>query len=382
MKRTLFEDEHEEFRHSFRTFLEREVAPHDREWDAAGIVPHEIYEAAGENGFLCMSVPEEYGGAGVDDFRFNAVQHEELMRLGLTGFGIGVMLHNDVCLPYFLHYTNEEQKQRWLPGMVSGRIVTAIGMTEPGIGSDLGRLATTARRDGEHYVVNGAKTFITNGINADLVMTAVKTDPTQRHRGISLIGIERDTPGFERGRNLEKVGLHGQDTAELFFSDALVPVENLLGEEGKGFGYLVASLAQERLSVAWDAWSSASAGLDWTIEYVKQREAFGQTIADFQTTRHALADCRTEVDVARTFLDRCTVALNDGELTVEEAAQVKLWTTEMQTRVLDRCVQLHGGYGYMVETPIARAWADGRVTRIYAGANEVMKEIIGRAVLA
>jgi alkylation response protein AidB-like acyl-CoA dehydrogenase len=382
MKRTLFDDDHEEFRHSFRTFLEREVAPHDREWDAAGIVPHELYEAAGAGGFLCMNVPEEYGGAGVEDFRFSAVQHEELMRLGLTGFGIGLTLHNDVCLPYFLHHTTPEQKQRWLPGMVSGEIITAIGMTEPGIGSDLGRLATTARLDGEHYVVNGAKTFITNGVNADLVMTAVKTDPKERHRGISLLGIERGTPGFERGRNLEKIGLHGQDTAELFFSDALVPAENLLGDEGKGFGYLVGSLAQERLSVAWDAWSSARSGVEWTIEYVKQREAFGQTIADFQTVRHALADCQTEVDVAGAFLDACTIALNDGTLTVEEAAQVKLWTTEMQSRVLDRCVQLHGGYGYMVETPIARAWADGRVTRIYAGANEVMKEIIGRKVLA
>ncbi|MGE4426226.1 MAG: acyl-CoA dehydrogenase family protein [Solirubrobacteraceae bacterium] len=382
MRRTLFEDEHEEFRESFRRFLEREVAPYEREWDAAGIVPREIFAAAGENGFLCMAAPEEHGGAGIDDFRFSAVQHEELMRLGLPGFGIGMTLHNDVCLPYFLKHTNDEQKARWLPGMVSGELITAIGMTEPGVGSDLGGLGTTALRDGDHYVVNGAKTFITNGINADLVIVAVKTDPSQRHRGISLVIVERGTDGFERGRNLDKIGLHGQDTAELFFSDAAVPVDNLLGEEGKGFGYMVGSLAQERLSVAWTAWSSASAGLDWTVEYVKERTAFGQTIADFQTTRHTLADMRTEVDVARAFLDQCTLAHERGDLTVEDAAQVKLWATEMQGRVLDRCVQLHGGYGYMTETPVARAWADARVTRIYAGANEIMREIVGRAMLA
>jgi alkylation response protein AidB-like acyl-CoA dehydrogenase len=289
-------------------------------------------------------------------------------------------LHNDICVPYFLAYCTEEQKQRWMPGIASGELVTAIAMTEPGIGSDLASMSTSAVRDGDHYVVNGAKTFITNGINADLVITAVKTDPSQQHSGMSLLVLERGMDGFERGRNLEKVGLHAQDTAELFFTDVPVPADNLLGVEGKGFAHLVDNLPQERLSIAVAGVAAAEAALRWTLDYVQQRTAFGSPIASFQNTRFALAEMRTEVDIAQVFVDRCVDALNDGELTVEEAAEAKWWCTELQKRTVDRCVQLHGGYGYMLEYPIARAYIDARVTTIYGGTTEIMKEIIGRKI--
>ena len=379
-RRALFDDEHEAFRESFRRFVTNEVAPHHLEWEREGLVDREAYAAAGANGFLGMAVGEEHGGAGVDDFRFNVVIGEETMRAGVTGYGLGVTLHNDICLPYFLEYCTPEQRERWLPGIADGTLITAVAMTEPGIGSDLGSMRTSALRENGHYVVNGAKTFITNGINADLVITAVKTDPAQRHRGISLVVVERDTPGFERGRNLDKVGLHAQDTAELFFGDAEVPAENLLGEEGRGFGYLVANLAQERLSIALAGVSAAQAALDWTLEYVKERKAFGTPVGSFQASRFALAEMATEIDLATVYCDQAVLALNRRELSVEDAAKAKWWCTELQGRVVDRCLQLHGGYGYMLEYPIARAFADARITRIYGGTTEIMKEIVGRGL--
>ncbi len=380
MRRDLFEDLHEDFRASFRTFLEREVAPSYMEWERDGLIPREVFATAGRGGFLAMAVPENYGGAGAEDFRLNLVIGEECQRAGLGSFGLGITLHNDISLPYFLSYGTPEQNERWLPGIVSGELITAIAMTEPGIGSDLAGMSTTARRDGDHYVVNGAKTFITNGINADLIITAVKTDPSERHRGISLVVIERGMEGFERGRNLEKIGQHAQDTAELSFDDVRVPLANLLGEEGRGFVYLVSNLPQERLSIAASAVAAAEAMVGWTLEYVGERKAFGQTIGSFQNSRFTLAELHGEVQIARTFVDRCTVALDAGELTPEEAATAKWWCTDLQGRVADRCLQLFGGYGYMIEYPIARAYADARVTRIYGGANEIMKEIVGRSL--
>jgi alkylation response protein AidB-like acyl-CoA dehydrogenase len=296
----------------------------------------------------------------------------------VAGSGLGITLHNDICLPYFANLTTDEQKARWLPGMCSGELVTAIAMTEPTIGSDLASMKTTAIRDGDHFVVNGSKTFITNGINADLVITAVKTDPAQRHKGMSLLVLERGMAGFERGRNLDKVGLHAQDTAELFFTDVAVPIDNLLGEVGTGFLQLVQNLPQERLSIAVSAVAAANQALQWTLEYAKEREAFGQPIGSFQNSRFWFAEMRTEIDIAQVFIDRCVEALGIGELTAEEAAEAKWWCTELQKRVVDRCVQLHGGYGYMLEYPIARSYVDARIQTIYGGTTEIMKEIIGK----
>jgi alkylation response protein AidB-like acyl-CoA dehydrogenase len=383
MRRTLFEDVHEDFRASFRKFLEREVIGDEGrygEWERAGIVPREVFARAGHGGFLGMAVPERYGGAGADDFRFNLIIGEETQRAGVGSFGLGVTLHNDICLPYFLSYCDEAQRERWLPGIAAGELITALAMTEPGIGSDLAGMSTRALRDGAHYVLDGAKTFITNGINADLVIAAVKTDPTERHRGISLLVVERGMEGFERGRNLEKLGQHAQDTAELSFSDVRVPAENLLGEEGEGFRYLVSNLPQERLSIAASAVAAAEAALGWTLEYVRERHAFGQPIGSFQSSRFTLAELRTETDIARAYIDRCAQALDADELSAEDAAMAKWWCTELQGRVVDRCLQLFGGYGYVLEYPIARAYADARVTRIYGGANEIMKEIVGRSM--
>src|SRR5271169_5387158 len=383
MRRTLFDDVHEDFRASFRTFLEREVLGEEGrygEWERAGIVPREVFALAGRGGFLGMAVPERYGGASAEDFRLNLVIGEETQRAGVGGFGLGITLHNDICLPYFLTYCTEEQRERWLPGIVSGELITALAMTEPGIGSDLAAMSTTAIRDGEHYVLNGSKTFITNGINADLVIVAAKTDPRERHRGISLLVAERGMDGFERGRKLPKLGQHAQDTAELSFEDVRVPAENLLGQEGEGFIHLVSNLPQERLSIAASAVAAAEAALDWTLTYVRERQAFGQPIGSFQNSRFTLAQLHSEVQVARIYLDRCVEALDAGELSPEDAAGAKWWCTELQGRVVDACLQLHGGYGYMLEYPIARAYADARVTRIYGGANEIMKEIIGRSL--
>jgi alkylation response protein AidB-like acyl-CoA dehydrogenase len=380
MRRVIFDEEHRLFRSAFRGFLEKHVIPKRAEWEREKIVDRDLFRRAGEAGFLGFAAPEAFGGGGIRDFRYNLILNEELQAAGAGSVGLGITLHTDICLPYFLDLTTDAQKSRWLPGICSGELITAIAMTEPGTGSDLGSISTTAVPDGDHYVVNGSKTFITNGINSDLLIVAVKTDPTQRHRGISLLVLERGTAGFARGRNLEKIGMHAQDTAELFFTDARVPLTNLLGEEGEGFGYLVANLAQERLSIASAGLAAARAALAWTITYCRERSAFGKHIGAFQNTRFRLAELATDVAVGQAFVDQCALALNDGELTVEEAAMAKLWCTELQGRATDVGVQLHGGYGYMAEFAIARAYVDARVTRIYGGTNEVMREIIGRGL--
>lgn len=378
MNRTLYEDEHDGFRDSFRRFLGAEVVPHYLKWEKDGLVPHDVFERAGGLGFLGMEIPEELGGAGVSDFRFKAVISEEISRVGVPS--LGIPLHNDVCVPYYLSYASEEQRHRWLPQMASGESVCAIAMTEPGVGSDLASLRTVARETEDGYVVNGSKIFITNGHNADLVITAVKTDPAAGRRGISLLVLERGMDGFRRGRNLEKIGQHAQDTAELFFDDVLVPKENLLGEAGEGFRYLMANLAEERLSLAIGSIASAEAAVAMTKDYVDQRDAFGGRLGQLQTVRFALAQLHTEIEITQCHVDRCILALNAGELSAVDAAKAKWACSELQGRVLDRCLQLHGGYGYMQEYPIARAFVDGRVYRIAGGASEVMLEIIARSM--
>ena len=381
MQREIFEEEHHQFRSSVRGWIEKEMVPHAAKWDADGIMPREVFQSAGAQGYLGFEIPTEYGGGGVPDYRYNMVLDEEFQMAGVGAPGLGIALHNDICMPYFLKYCTDEQKQRWLPGIASGELITAIAMTEPGIGSDLASMSTTAIRDGDNFVVNGAKTFITNGINADLVITAVKTDPSQKHKGMSLLILERGMDGFERGRNLEKIGQHAQDTAELFFSDVQVPVTNLLGpNEGEGFMQLVHNLPQERLSIAISAVAAVRAALDWTLDYVKERTAFGQPVGTFQNSRFVLAEIVTELEIAQSFVDRCVMALGVDSLTAEEAAMAKWWCTEFQKRSIDRCLQLHGGYGYMVEYPIARAYTDARITTIYGGTTEIMKEIIGRSL--
>jgi alkylation response protein AidB-like acyl-CoA dehydrogenase len=380
MRRTIFEPEHDDFRESVRRFLAEEVVPNHLQWERDQAVPRELFQKAAEVGMLAMAVPEEHGGMGIDDFRFNQILVEEVEHAGVPGSGLGITLHNDICLPYFLEYCNEEQAARWLPKIADGTAITALALTEPGIGSDLASMSTSARRENGHYVVSGSKTFITNGINSDLVITAVKTDPSQKHKGISLLVLERGMEGFERGRNLEKVGMHAQDTAELFFNDVHVPAENLLGTEGMGFRYMTHNLAQERLSIAIAGVSAARAALQRTLEYVKERTAFGQPVGSFQASRFALAEMATEIDIATTYVDACVLALNGKQLTPEDAAKAKWWCTELQGRVVDRCVQLHGGYGYMLEYPIARAFQDARITRIYGGTTEIMKEIVGRSL--
>ena len=378
MKRELFTDEHDLFRASFRTFLEREVTPHLERWERDGIVSRELFTKAGQAGFLGMGAPEQYGGGGVTDFRYNAVIGEEVQRTGSGGAGLALTLHNDICMPYFVRLTNDEQKARWLPSICSGASITAIAMTEPSAGSDLASISTSAVRDADDYIVSGAKTFITNGINADLVVTAVKTDSSQRHRGMSLLVIEDGMPGFERGRNLEKIGLHSQDTSELFFDNVRVPTSNLLGQEGQGFTQLVGHLPQERLSIAIAGIAAAQAALDITLDYCASRNAFGARIDSFQNTRFKLVEAKTEIELGQLFVDKCVEALNAGELTPEDAAMAKWWCTELQGRVVDMCLQLHGGYGYMLEYPIARAYLDARITRIYGGTTEIMKELIAK----
>ncbi|MBN9738857.1 MULTISPECIES: acyl-CoA dehydrogenase family protein [unclassified Pseudonocardia] len=381
MRRTLYESDHEDFRSAFRAFVEKEIVPHEEQWERDGIVARELFTTAGANGFLGIDVPESYGGGGVPDFRFNAVIAEELMRSGAAASGLGLTLHNDIVLPYLLAYCTEEQKQRWLPGVVDGTLILGIAMTEPGIGSDLASMSTTAVREGDQYVVNGSKTFITNGINADLMVVAVKTDPSQKHKGMSLLVLERGMEGFERGRNLDKLGQHAQDTAELSFTDVRVPVENLLGpDEGQGFTQLVTNLPQERLSIAVAGVAAARTALTQTLEYVKERKAFGSPIGSFQNSKFVLAELDTEIDIAEHYVDDCVRALNAGELTAVDASKAKYWCTELQGRVVDKCLQLHGGYGYMSEYPISKAYADARITRIYGGTTEIMKEVIGRGL--
>ena len=382
MQRRHYESEHLAFADAARSFLDKELVPHYLDWERDGITPRDVFAAAGRGGFLGMAIPDEYGGGGTDDFRFNQAFGEQVSYAGVTGAGLGLTLHNDICLPYFLAYCSDEQKQRWLPGIASGELITAIAMSEPGAGSDLAGIRTSAVREspsGDYYTVNGAKTFITNGINADLVITAVRTS-AERHRGLTLLVLERGMAGFDRGRNLAKIGLHSQDTAELSFADVRVPVANRLGDEGAGFAQLVANLPQERISIAIAGLSAAQTAFDHTVAYVRERKAFGNSIGSLQNTKFVLAEIATEIDVAQAFVDACVRALGLGELTADDAAKAKWWCTELQGRVVDRCVQLHGGYGYMLEYPIARAYADARVTRIYGGATEIMKEIIGRSL--
>ena len=378
MKRTLYNDEHLMFRDAFRRFVEKEITPHHEAWEKEGIVPRAVWRKAGEAGFLCLEAPEDLGGAGEPDYCFTAIMAEELARTGASGIGFG--LHTSIVLPYILRFGTAEQQQRWVPPMCSGEIITAIAMTEPAAGSDLAGIRTTAVRDGDHYSVAGQKTFITNGINSDLVIAVVKTNPAARHKGVSLLVIERGMTGFGRGRNLEKIGLKAQDTAELFFDNVRVPVANLLGEEGKGFYYLMQRLPQERLDIAVTAVAACEAALEMTVRYCQERTAFGQPIGSFQNSRFKLAEMQTEIMVARVFVDRCIETLNAGELTAEEAAMAKWWTTDLQKRVMDECLQLHGGYGYMLEYPIARFYLDARVQPIYGGSNEIMKEVIGRGM--
>ncbi|MDX2078538.1 MAG: acyl-CoA dehydrogenase family protein [bacterium] len=378
LKRAIFEKDHQMFRDSFRKFVEREIVPHHEEWEKNKLVPREVWKKAGDNGFLGFNVPEEYGGMGVVDFRYNAIIIEELVKVGASGPGFS--LHNDICIPYILHYGTEEQKKRFLPKMVTGEYITAIAMTEPNTGSDLAGVRTTAIRENGCFVVNGQKTFITNGINSDIVITVVKTKPEEKHSGISLLLIERGMEGFERGRNLDKMGMKAQDTAEMYFSNVQVPESNLLGDEGAGFFYLMTELPQERMSIALGAVAGAKAALEMTVKYAQEREAFGRPIGTFQNSRFKFAEMKTEIQIAEVFVDKCIEELNKGELTTEVASMAKWWTTELLKRVVDTCVQLHGGYGYMMEYPIAKAYLDARVQSIYGGTTEIMKEIIGRAM--
>ena len=379
MDRRHYDDDHLAFGEAFRAFVDKQIVPHYLEWESEGITPRDIFVEAGRSGFVGMQVPEEFGGGGTPDFRFNQILDEQIALAGITGSGLGLALHNDTCLPYFLSFCDEEQQKRWLPGIASGELITAVGMTEPGAGSDLAGLRTSARRDGDHYVVNGSKTFITNGINSDLVITVVRTGD-DRHKGLSLLIIERGMPGFERGRNLSKLGLHSQDTAELSFTDVRVPVQNLLGEEGSGFAQLTLKLPQERMSIAVSAVAEARAAFEETLRYVSDRKAFGTTISSFQNTKFVLAELITEIDIAQSFVDLCVDLLNAGELSAADAAKAKWWCTELQGKVMDKCLQLHGGYGFMSEYPISRRYADARVTRIYGGSTEIMKSVVSKSL--
>jgi acyl-CoA dehydrogenase len=376
--RTLFSDEHEIFRASVRKFLENECAPHHERWEEQGHIDREIWNKAGAQGFLCPSVPEAWGGAGTD-FLYNCVIDEEIAGAGLSGIGWG--LHNDIVAPYLVNYGSQYIKDTYLPRMATGELVGAIAMSEPGAGSDLQSVKTTAIRDGDHYVINGSKIFITNGWLSDLVIVVAKTDPAQGAKGTSLILVEAGTPGFSKGRKLKKVGMKAQDTAELFFDNVRVPVANLLGEEGMGFIYLMQELPQERLSVAVNAVAATESALRLTVDYVKERKAFGKSVSAFQNTQFKLAEMDSELTAMRVFIDRCIELHLQGKLDIPTAAKTKLLSTDLQCKIIDECVQLHGGYGYMWEYPIARAWADSRVQRIYAGTNEVMKVIISRSLL-
>ncbi|MGC4808698.1 acyl-CoA dehydrogenase family protein [Micromonospora sp. DT233] len=374
-QRAIFSADHLAFAELVRAFIAREITPHHERWEADGVVDRSLWRAAGAAGLLGFFVDERYGGGGVTDRRFNAVLTEELARAGASGPGFG--LHNDIIGPYLTDLTNDEQKQRWLPGFCSGETITAIAMSEPGAGSDLQGITTTAVRDGDDWVLNGQKTFISNGILADLVIVVARTDPGAGHRGISLLVVERGMAGFERGRNLDKIGQKAQDTAELFLADVRVPAANLLGEEGQGFAYLMRNLPFERLSIAVAALAGAEAVFAQTLDYCKQRQAFGRPIGTFQHNRFVLAELATELRLGRVFVDQCLV---EPTLTAETAAMAKWWCTELQQRTVDRCLQLHGGYGYMREYPVAKAYLDARVQTIYGGTTEIMKEVIGRSL--
>ena len=376
--RTLYDSDHEMFRDSLRKFIETEAMPHHEQWEKDGMVSDEIWLKAGEQGFLCPMIPEEYGGVGTD-FLYNCIVNEEIGRSGCTG--LGWTLHNDITVPYIVRYGSEEQKQKYLPRCITGELITAIAMTEPGAGSDLQGTNTTAVLDGDHYILNGSKTFITNGQKAGLVIVVAKTDTSAGSKGISLFLVEADLPGFSKGKNLTKLGLKAQDTSELFFQDVKVPKENLLGEEGRGFIYLMQDLPQERLSIAVGAVANAKAILEATIDYTKERKAFGTTVASFQNTQFKLAELSAEVDCAEVYTDRCTELLLEDKLDTVTASKAKLLTTDLQCKVADECLQLHGGWGYMWEYPVCRAFADSRIQRIYGGTNEIMKLIISRDLM-
>jgi alkylation response protein AidB-like acyl-CoA dehydrogenase len=378
-KRGIFEHEHDDYRESFQKFLAAEVVPHYEQWKRDQIVPRELFAKAAGHGFLAMAVPEQYGGNGVEDWRFSAVLIEESAYAGVGDAWAGPGIHTDICLPYFMESATDEQKDRWFPAIASGERILAVAMTEPGTGSDLAAIQTRARRDGDDWLLSGAKTFITNGINCDLVIVAARTSD-EKHGGLSLFVVEADSPGFARGKQIEKLGQHASDTAELFFEDCRVPAENLLGEEGSGFFQLVSRLVPERLTLAVGAIAGCEKALEITLEYVKERKAFGRPIGSFQNSRFLLAELHTEITIGRTFVDQCIAKHVAGECSVPEAAMAKWWTTELLGRVTDAGVQLHGGYGYTMEYPIGQAWVDARVARIYAGTNEIMKELIGRSM--
>ena len=378
MQPHLLTEEHRMFQAAFRQFVEREIKPYHAQWEKDGMVSREAWRKAGANGFLCMDAPEAYGGQGAADFRYNVIISEELIRVGASGVGFGI--HTDMVVPYITYYGAEEQKRRWLPGLTSGETIAAIAMSEPNTGSDLAGVLTTAIRQGDYYRLNGQKTFISNGLLNDLVAVVAKTDPNAGHQGISLLVVERGMEGYERGRRLEKIGLHAQDTAELFFRDVKVPVDNLIGMEGMGFVYLMQRLPQERMSIAAGGIAVAEQVLDGTIQYCRERMAFGRPIGSFQNSRFKLAEMKTEVEIGRIFLDHCIMLLTQSQLSVEKAAMAKWWCTDLQLRVINQCLQLHGGYGYMLEYPVAKAFIDSRAQSIYGGANEIMKEIIGRAM--
>lgn len=382
IERTLFNADHQAFAESFARFLDKEVAPYHAAWEEQGYVDRAVWTKAGENGFLCMALPEEYGGAGADKL-YSVAQMEAIARAGFTGIGFG--LHSEIVAPYLLHYGTEEQKRRYLPQLASGAMVGAIAMSEPAAGSDLQGIKATAVKsaDGSHYVLNGSKTFITNGWHADLVIVVAKTDPAAGAKGTSLFLVERGMPGFEKGQRLKKLGMKAQDTSELFFTDVKVPADNLLGGpamEGRGFICLMEQLPWERLQIAITAVAASQAAIDWTVDYVKQRKVFGQPVASYQNTRYTLAELQTEVQVARVFVDKCCELIVASQLDTATASMAKYWTTDLQCKLMDECLQLHGGYGYMWEYPITRAYADARVQRIYGGTNEIMKEVITRAM--
>ncbi|MEV5141735.1 acyl-CoA dehydrogenase family protein [Streptomyces syringium] len=380
MQRRIFTADHEAFRETVRAFLAKEVTPHYARWEEDGVVSRDAWLAAGRQGLLGLAVPEEYGGGGEPDFRYSAVLTEEFTRAGVSGLAIG--LHNDIIGPYLTSLATDEQKRRWLPGFCTGETVTAIAMTEPGAGSDLQGIRTAAEDRGDHWVLNGSKTFISNGILADLVIVVAKTTPEGGSKGLSLFVVERGAEGFERGRNLDKIGQKAQDTAELFFRDVRVPKENLLGELHGAFGHLMTNLAQERMNIAVAGIAAAEHLLEITTAYVKEREAFGRPLAKLQHIRFEIAEMATECAVTRTFLDRCIEDHARGGLDAVHASMAKWWATELQKRVADRCLQLHGGYGYMTEYRVAKAFTDGRIQTIYGGTTEIMKEIIGRSLLS
>ena len=376
--RSIYDSDHELFRANARRFFREELEPNIEEWENASIVPREFWRSAGEKGLLCCGIPEEYGGPGAD-FKYNMVSSEEI-GYAIGGGSCGFALQSDITAYYILNHASEELKQKWLPPMVSGEIISSIAMTEPSTGSDLQAIRTTAIREGDEYVINGQKTFITNGQHSDFVIVVCKTDPTLGAKGISLVIVETGTPGYEKGRNLDKIGQKGADTSEMFFADVRVPVSNLIGEEGKGFGYLMSELPRERLTVAFRAWAEAQRAYEITVEYTKEREAFGKPLFAQQNTAFSLADVATELAVGWAYLDQCLGKIVDGTLTAQEGAMAKLWTTEKEGKIVDTCLQFFGGYGYMREYPISRMYTDARVRRIYGGSTEIMKLFIGRSL--